>query len=318
MPDLFASVVIGAERDLVQECVRSLIESAGKYTVRVCVISNDGSIPPGEDLRRFSSERAHVELRLNEEPLGFAENHNRVLRNAVAEYFLVANDDLVFHDRAVELALNEMGSPGNERVGSLSPRLENADGSLQRSTYGFPTVPRALLDISGARDQIPHTRLTDWAARIFGRDGGRSRFWAHDRPADVETFRGAAMFVRADAWRDAGEFCALARVGGEIAEWHRRSLNKKWRVRFFPRAVVTHFGSRTVGRDRLLRSEYLKGYMIFFSRHSSRAALASFRTAGIGIAYCRLAFAMLMRDEVETVLWRANVSILTSTDCLKR
>jgi GT2 family glycosyltransferase len=317
MADLFVSVVIGSDPALIQDCIRSLIEASGNYNLDVCVIANDGKVPSGPNIERFNSAKTRVRLQLNKSPLGFAKNHNRALRDAVAEFYLIANDDLVFHDRSVEIALNEMKRSENARVAALSPRLENEDGSLQRSTYGFPTVFRALLDLSGARGKISHNDLTDFFARLGGRDRGRSRFWAHDHVADVDTFRGAAMFVRADAWRDVGEFCELARVGGEIAEWHRRCHDKGWLVRFFPGSVVTHLGSRTVGHDRLLQAEYLKGYVIFFARHSRASALTTFRVAGVGISLTKLAAAKARRDRVEAELWRRNVALLSSVDWLR-
>lgn len=312
MTDLLVSVVVGSDPTLIQECVRSLIDSSGKYSLEICVIANDGIVPAGPDLERFNSDTVRVRVKLNPTPRGFATNHNLVLREGVADFFLVANDDLVFHERAVEIALDEMKRAQSARVGALSPRLENGDGSLQRSTYGFPTVPRALLDLSGARGRISHNDITDFFARLGGKDDGRSRFWAHDHSVDVETFRGAAMFIRADAWDDVGEFCDIARVGGEIAEWHRRCHDKGWLVRFFPDSVVTHFGSKTVGHDRLLQAEYLKGYVIFFARHARPAALTAFRAAGLGIAYARLAAAKAARDRTEAELWRRNISLLSS------
>jgi GT2 family glycosyltransferase len=314
---LLASVVVGADPDLIHDCVRSLITSAGKYTVEVHIAVNHPYPSLLSELQRLSARSPGVHVHVNSFPLGFAANHNRMLKDRTADYLLVANDDLIFQDRAVESALDELERPGNTNVAALSPRLRNGDGTLQRSTYGFPTIPRALLDLSGLRGAIPHNALTDFLARRFRRDKGRSRFWAHDRAVDVETFRGAAMFVRGSVWNDVGEFCEITRVGGEIAEWHRRCHDRGWRIRFFPGSEVTHFGSRTVGRDRLLQSEYLKGYLIYFARHGNPGASALFRGAGIVICCIRLAIATFSGDRTAIQLWRTNISILSTLAWLK-
>jgi len=254
---------------------------------------------------------------MNEKPLGFAANHNRILRCATTDYLLVANDDLIFRGHAVSLALAELRRPENRDVGSLSPRLLNEDGTLQRSTYGFPTVSRALLDLSGIRDLLPHNRATDLVARHAGRGYGRSRFWPHDRACDVETFRGAAMFIRNAAWRDSGEFSEVATVRGEIAEWHRRSRDRGWRARYFPAAEVTHYGSRTVGRNRLLQNEYLKGYAVYFARFGKSSALPAFRICGVALSLVRLAAAALSGDRTGVKLWWMNIATLARLEWLK-
>jgi len=308
MARLIVSVIVGAEPDLVLKCVGSLLVAAGRtLDVRVRVTCNAANPAVAKQLAaRFPG----IALSENVVPTGFAANHNAALADADGDYLLLANDDLEFQSDAVERSIEFLERHENSRVGSLSPRLLNPDGSLQRSTYGFPTVPRALLDLSGLRARIPHNRWTDRVASWLGYDAGRSRFWAHDRTCDVDTFRGAAMFVRAATWREVGRLSERTRVGGEIAEWHRRCRNDGWRVVFFSDATVIHYGSRTVGRDRLLRSEYLKGYLVYFALHRSGITWWCFRGGAFVVALLRLALAALSGDRIGTRLWRTNVSIL--------
>jgi len=118
------------------------------------------------------------------------------------------------------------------------------------------------------------------------------------------------MFVRSDAWAEVGPLSEITRVGGETGEWHRRCKNAGWRVVFFPEVAAIHHGSRTVGRDRLLQSEYLKGYIVYFARHCTAAALLAFRAGGLLIALVRLAVAGLAGDREGVRLWRTNLAIL--------
>jgi GT2 family glycosyltransferase len=311
MARLIVSVVVGAEPELITGCVTSLFASSGSHEVSVRITVNEPQLSTSGDLSALTSRFPTVSVRENDTPIGFAANHNRALADVDADYLLVANDDLVFLDDAVATSIDALERGEYAQVAALSPRLLNADGTLQRSTYGFPSVSRALLDLAGLRARIPHNRATDFVARWVGRGGGKSRFWSHDRAMDVETFRGAAMFVRRAAWIDVGSFNEIARVGGEIADWHQRCRDRAWRVVYFPGAEVTHFGSRTVARDPLLRSEYLKGYLSFFSRHRSATALVAFRVGGAAVSLVRLSLAAARRDRTDMRLWRTNLELLT-------
>lgn len=310
MARLTVSVVVGAEPQLVFGCIRSVLAATGAAHVLEIRVTCNTASPAliSALLREFPS----TEVRENPEPAGFATNHNRAVATTSADYFLIANDDVEFAPGSVASALEFLERPGNATVAALSPRLINADGSLQRSTYRFPSVPRALLDLAGLRTWIPHNRLTDALARYAGLGGGRSRFWSHDHTCDVDTFRGAAMLVRAAAWRAVGPFAEHTRAGGEVGEWHQRCRKGGWRVVFFADATVLHYGSRTVGRDRLIGSEYLKGYLVYFARHRSRAAWLALRTGGAAVATVRLALAALIGDRIGRLLWRRNLQLLVS------
>ena len=310
MAKLIASIVVGAEPELVVKCVESLLASAETHEVQVRIIVNQAGLGAADRALELASRYQNVNVHINDVPAGFATNHNRALSNPAADFLLVANDDLVFHRDAASRCIDVLEQSEFADVASLSPRLLNEDGSLQRSTYGFPTVTRALLDLSGLRAVIPHNAVTDRMARWFGRDAGRSRFWLHDSTRDVETFRGAAMFVRVSAWNEIGCFNETARVGGEIADWHQRAANKGWRAVFFPGAEVTHLASRTVGKDSLLKSEYLKGYLSFFGRNRKPSALKLFRLAGLAVSSVHFAIASARNDRLAAQRWRTNISLL--------
>jgi len=212
----------------------------------------------------------------NAQPLGFAANHNRILEQAQADYVFVLNDDLIFLPGSIEKMLDFMERPESQDIGVLSPRLLNPDGSLQPSTYAFPTVLTAFLDVSGLRNLIPFGRPLNALAYCLGRGKGRSRFWAHDRTVDVDTFRGACMLCRTRAVRQVGPMITISLAGGEETEWHYRFWKAGWRVVFFPEAEVIHYGGQTRGRMVSLRNERIKALLYFFGQHKSKIAFYTF------------------------------------------
>ncbi|MGQ9787680.1 MAG: glycosyltransferase family 2 protein, partial [Anaerolineae bacterium] len=109
-------------------------------------------------------------------------------------------------------------------------------------------------------------RVAEW----LGLGGGRSRFWAHDRVLDVDTFRGACMLCRMEAVRQVGLMHTVSLAGGEETEWHYRFRKLGWRVTFYPKAEVVHLGQQTTGKVSSLRNERLKSLLYFFRQHGSK------------------------------------------------
>lgn len=292
------SIVTGANEALIFQCLESFFRTTGRepFTQRVSVVCNTPGSPLGGRLR---AQYADVRVVENQEVRGFAANHNLTLRSSNADFILVLNDDLVFLDGAVGAAIRFLEQPENRDVGILTPRLLNPDGTLQPCTSSFPTVPRVLLWISGIRDRIPTTKRLFWLARLLRRGHGRSRFWAHDRPCDVDTFWGAAMFVRGRALRDVGVMDEATIVGGEETEWHRRFWQHGWRVVFYPGAEVVHLGSQTVGQDPRLEIEFFKGCLNYFRRHRSRPVYYGLRLSAAAVFLLRSVVALLRGNRAQ-------------------
>lgn len=275
---LDVSVVFGPNERHIEACLESLFREAAAASVAMAVtVVANGS---GHDLADVLEKRfPGMEVVRNERTLGFAENHNRVLRRSTAEYVLVLNDDVVLLPGSLRACLAFFARPGNENVAVVAPRLLNPDGSLQPSTYSFPTLPRAFLSVTGLRQIVPFGRGLDLLARMIGRGQGKSRFWAHDRTVDIDTFRGAFVLVRGETVRQVGVMDEVSKVGVEETEWHRRMRDAGWRVVFHPEAEVIHHGSATIAGNYRLRNEYLKGFLNYFRKHRSGTAYRGFAVA---------------------------------------
>jgi N-acetylglucosaminyl-diphospho-decaprenol L-rhamnosyltransferase len=305
-PKLEFSVVSGANPELLLGCLDSLLRTLGPAwhdRAGITVTCNR----PGSDLPSVLRSRyPNIRVVENLAPQAFAANHNAVLKSSGAEVVWVINDDLVFLPGTIDTVMAFLVTPGNERVAAVSPRLLNPDGSLQPSTYTFPTVPRMLLAYSGLREHRWVERSLPLVATLLGRGGGRSRFWPHDRTTDVDTLRGACVAVRMTAVRDAGLMTEVALVGGEETEWHRRFAAHGWRVVFLPASEVIHYGGQTVGRDQRFETEYLKSTLYYFRIWRSRPVYECFRLAAAALFGTRLVGALLRHDHFAAERLRAS------------
>ena len=267
--------------------------------------NNPGSILPAALTARFPGIRV-IE---NKAPRGFAANHNVVLKSSPADYVWLLNDDLVFQADTVQRITEFMDRPANARVAVVSPRLLNTDGSLQPSTYSFPSIPQTLLSHSGLREHPVTDRVVGLLAPVLRPRTGSSRYWGHDRTIEVDTLRGACVAVRMKAVREVGPMVEVALVGAEEIEWHRRFRKGGWKVVFFADASVVHHGSQSVAHGTVHRPEYLKGILYYFRSESSRISYGLLCASLVSMFAARLGSARLRRDSAAAQVARRCLEV---------
>ncbi len=308
--DIEFSIVSGSKENLLLDCIASVYETmeGSRYSWTMTVTCNGPGTGLAERLRaRFGGIRTTE----NSVPEGFAANHNKVLAHSYARFVWLLNDDLVILPGTIDRITEYMDARGNERVAAVSPRLLNPDGSLQTSTYSFPTMPQIMLAYSGLREHSLTDRVLRIAAPVLRPRKGSSRFWMHDKTIAVDTFRGACVAVRMSAAREVGLMLEVAQVGGEETEWHRRFHEHGWKVVFFADASVIHYGSQTVAESsRDLYPEYLKGALYYFRLHRGTAAFAIYCETLIAMYSTRLAWARLRRDNKGIEAARQYLSVV--------
>lgn len=307
--DIEFSVVSGSNVEMLFGCVDSLIATmkGSRYTWSVTITCNATSEGLAARLRAIYPEAMIID---NDSQRGFAANHNRVLRVSRARYVWLLNDDLLILPDVVQKVTAFMDRAESSRVAAVSPRLLNPDGSLQPSTYGFPSMPQILLAHSGLRELKATDAIMARLAPVLRSREGSSRYWAHDKTVEVDTLRGACVAMRMKAVRQVGPMVEVAIVGGEETEWHRRFHEHGWKVVYFADASVIHYGSQTV-RDgsRNLYPEYLKGALYFFRTGKARASYPLFCAALLGMFGARTAFAWARRNKSDVNVARRYASV---------
>jgi GT2 family glycosyltransferase len=280
---------------MIVECVRSVYDSMRNSALawRVAATCNGSSVELPEKLR---AEFPGIRVIVNQKPRGFAANHNVVLSDTSADYVWILNDDLVILPDAIQRVTDFLEQPENARVAALSPKLLNPDGSLQPSTYSFPSMPQTLLAHSGIRENRVVDRIVALLAPVLRARVGSSRHWAHDKTLEVDTFRGACVVVRMKAVREVGVMAEVATVGAEEIEWHRRFVRAGWKVVFFADASVIHHGSQTVDHQSPHRAEYLKGTLNYYRSDVSPLKYAVFLRSLLAMFAVQRAVARLRGD----------------------
>ena len=228
-PKLSITLVNTNNRDLLRACLASLYEQEHGVAFEVLLVDN-ASTDGSADMVRHGFPA--VRLIENDRRRGFGANHNRGIRQSRGEHVLVLNEDTVVRPGALRAMCDVLDAePG---VGAVGCRLENPDGTLQRSCYRFPSPGRCALENLLLVAALPdHPRIGDYRA------------WPHDERRDVEFVSGAAIAVRREVIETVGVFDERFFIYAEETDWCRRMRDAGWKVAFVPDGTIVHHGGQS-------------------------------------------------------------------------
>jgi GT2 family glycosyltransferase len=267
-------------RSLLAQCLDSLQRASDGYHLTVVVVDNGSSDGSVEMVQR---NYPAISLLPMGENLGFAAATNRGLQwlgaggeppsanpptntaNALAsppDYYLLLNPDTIVHTGAIAALVQFLNA--HPRVGVVSPRLLNPDGSMQRAAFRFPTLMRTVLDLFPPGEVLPGRLYDSWWHGRYPQESGEHPF-AIDHPL------GACMLVRGRTTYEAGLLDERYFMYSEEIEWCWRIRRAGWAIWQEPAAHITHVGGASTSqfRHRMLIALY-RSRLRFFAQHSSR------------------------------------------------
>ena len=253
-------------RQMTLDCLQTLFADLKPIAADVWVVDNASQDGSAEAIRAAFPQ---VKLIENPKNAGFGAANNLALQSAQGEFLLLLNSDAFVQPGAVAALTAYLKA--HPAAGIIGPRLLNADGSLQRSCYRFPSPGRAWLENLG---------LSSLLARhpVFG-DYSR---WAHDTDRSVEWIIGACLLVRREAYAQAGGFDEAFFMYQEETDWQRRVHNRGWDIAFTPTASVTHLGGASgTSEQAKINAHFFDSLDYYIRKHHGLAGLISLRLAMI-------------------------------------
>jgi GT2 family glycosyltransferase len=287
MPPLELSVVIVSynTREMTLRCLRELTDGLGGVSAEVFLVDNastDGSV---EAIRRDFPD---VRIIANAANAGFGAANNQAMARAAGEFVLLLNSDAFPRPGAIQALVRYLKSHAD--VGVVGPRLLNADGSLQRSCYRFPSPLRAWAENLWLSAALPNHR-------VFG-DYSR---WPHDRERQVEWVVGACMLVRREVVAQTGGFDERFFMYSEEADWQKRIRKAGWSVAFTPASKVVHLGGASGAAERSRINRHFFESLDYYERkHHGALGLVSLRAA------------MVVGCSLRAILWLAAAACVRS------
>lgn len=261
---------------LTVECLASLEGELARIPGgRVSLVENASG--EGGTLARALDDRGWrgwVDLIEAEVNGGFAAGNNRAIVPAMAaedppRYVLLLNPDTYIRPGAVAELLAFMDA--NPKAGIAGSRLEDPDGSAQRSSFRFPSILGELE--GGLRLGLASRLLSRWIVAPPV-PGGID-------PVPTDWVAGASMIIRREIFEAIGPMDESFFMYYEEVDFCRRAAAAGWPCWYVPRSRVVHLVGQSSGvvvgeRARRRRPGYwFASRKRYFRRHLGRVGLAA-------------------------------------------
>lgn len=215
-------------------CLASVLGEAPHTIVVIDNASTDQSV----DLVR--SEFPEVHLYASPTNLGYGRAANLALAGCQAKYVLLLNSDTRLQQGALDALAAYFALHPNAAV--VGPRLVNLDGSLQRSTFPFPTPLdhlQVLMNAHRAIGRIPLLREMN------------HRTWRHYQSRAVPWVLGAALALRRAVVVEVGGFDESFFMYSEEVDLCYRLRQIGWQTHYTPVTTVTHIRGASTSQQRV-------------------------------------------------------------------
>ncbi|MBQ6069663.1 MAG: glycosyltransferase family 2 protein [Bacteroidales bacterium] len=216
-----------------KQMLERFLPSVTEYTTgdAEVVIADNGSTDDSIDFLRHHYPTLRI-IQLDKN-YGFAEGYNRALSQIDAEYYVLLNDDVEVTPQWIEPVIAQMQQ--HPLIAICQPKLLMYH---QRNTFEYAGGAGGFIDRYGY--PFCRGRLFTTLEQDKGQyDDAREIFWAS----------GAAMFVRADVWKQLGGLDGEFFAHMEEIDFCWRAKNAGYRVEYCPQSVVYHVGGGTLPKS---------------------------------------------------------------------
>lgn len=259
-PALAVAVIGFNTRAVLEPCLESVV---AEQPCELVVVENGDEDGSAELVRSRFPQATLIDN--GHDNRGYGAAANQAIAACSAPAVLLLNSDTVLAPGALDaLARHLAEHPAAAVVG---PRLADADGSLQPSTYAFPSPADLLMGETGLHLLV--RRLPRVREHFL-------RTWSHDRARPVPWVRGAALAIRRAPFEAAGGFDERFFMYWEEVDLCRRLAAAGHEVHFTPATTVLHVRAvSTSRRPDAMRRAWREGLRRYLRRHESRATAAT-------------------------------------------
>ena len=219
-------------------CLASIAASPPSCDYEVIVVDNVSSDGSREWLLGSEAKAAfakgNLRVMLSDTNLGFGRANNLAIEQSSGELVFILNPDTIVKPGAIDRLIEVLTS--DDKIGAVSPKLLNADGTLQPSVAQFPPNPVAIV---AQALRIPRFLPSRLRKQFYG------EFWEHDELRWVPVFWGTAILARREMIDRVGAFDPEFFMYGEDVEWCVRINRSGWKTVFVPDAEIIHLGGKS-------------------------------------------------------------------------
>jgi N-acetylglucosaminyl-diphospho-decaprenol L-rhamnosyltransferase len=253
--DLSIIIVSFNTREILTDCIQSVIEYTKDLNYEIIVVENDSKDGSKERIKELSKKYPQVKLIDAKANIGFGRANNLGTKSAKGEYLLFLNSDTLVFDNAIKESLDHLKKI--PKTGVYSCRLLNADKSVQASGGHFPTLGNVFAwqlfidDLPFVGRLIPsfHPQLS-----------------SYDRNRQMDWVTGAFMIIPKKVFDEAHGFDENIFMYTEEMELCYRLHQLGYQTIFQISPSIIHLGGASGGSVFALTSE-VKNMLYFWQKH---------------------------------------------------
>ena len=225
-------------QDFIRECLDAVFETVSSYDFDVIVVDNASSDDSLDIIKGYGDRLTLVE---NSENTGFSYANNQAVKLSSAPYVFLLNTDAILQPDTIDLMM--VHYENNLDIGAITPKLLNADGSLQ----------------------VPGNSIGAWRFK-------------QDRVRKVPFIAGAAFLMRRSVYDAMGGLDENLFFYNDDVDMCRYMRSHDLPIIYFPETSVVHYGGlSTVYRRRGSLIEGYRGGIYLALKHYGKLAQIVYR-----------------------------------------
>lgn len=279
---------------LIQTCVQSIRTFTGVYTYEILIVDNHSP----DDSLLILGELEDIRLIANTDNDGFGKANNMAAAEAEGKYLFFINPDAYLLSDATSRFIDYLERHASTRIAALGADLQDETGHKQMSYGNFPSLMEVFSYIGFYRfwPEYHQRRLSI------------SKKNSSEEPIVVDYILGAAMFFRADVFKELGGFDEDFFLYFEETELAYRVWKAGYSIWLLPEVRIVH-PEGNFDRDGALNYSKLKwferGRQLYFKK--TKGVVVAF-VVKVLLSIHALVLAAFRRDKQYLKLFRIIVA----------
>lgn len=269
-PDVSVIIVSWNTKDLLRKCLQSVFNETRKATLEVWVVDNDS---PDLSADMVREEFPQVKLIANSDNKGFALANNQAMNLSSGRFILLLNPDTEVLSSngigAIDAMVGYAEKHQTEKVGILTCKLLNGDGTLQKSVNRFYNFWRSFLD---------NRFMYEMIAKLKGSEKLLTSHWEHDSIKEIDWAYGAVMFFSKESMDRVGVLDPQFYIYAEEMDYFMRYRKAGYTSWFLSDIEIIHYGkSSSRQRRAAMFIQNYKSFYLFLKKHYSGLDFVAYR-----------------------------------------
>lgn len=259
-PQVAVIVVSYNTRDLLLECLSSVIQSTNPAEVEIVVVDNDSNDGSADAVRQTYPQVATI---LNQANLGFGVACNQAIMATAAPLILLLNSDARLTSESFGTLCDAINL--NDRCAAAGCRILNSDGVETINTRNFLTPFNQSLELLGVVGRL-NSRYLKRSYRP-GPD-------PHQLDCKVDWIDGACLMLRRRALDEVGVFDEQFFMYSEDEDLCFRLRSHGWTVCYSARGSAIHHGAASTRENKSeMLQQFYSSQILFLLKHRGKVSL---------------------------------------------